>query len=639
LEKTEADRKKTEACLRESEKKYRSLLETTSEGFWLINSDLKTVEVNQSLCEMLGYHQEEMIGKTPFDFVDDDNRKIFIEQTSKISDTTHRTYKITLKKKNGQNLHTIFNATTLNESDKVKGSFAFITNITREKQTEEERNRLAIALEQVDESVFITDRNGIIQYINPAFEHLTGYSRNEVIEQNPRFLKSGKHDALFYKRMWDTIVRGHTWKGRLINKKKDGSLYVSDATISPVLDKSGNITNFVSIKRDVTREVELEKQLLHSQKMESIGTLAGGIAHEFNNILSIIIPNAELAIDNVPNGSLEKECLNEIRSASLRATEVVQQILGFARKSTAKLEPVRISPIIKDSLKLIRASISATISISQEISCEFDTVLADSTQIIQVVMNLCSNAAHAMREHGGALKATLKNVELEEQDAGLELKPGCYVALTVSDTGHGIPPEIIGRIFDPYFTTKELGEGTGMGLSLVHGIVKSCHGIITVNSEPEKGTVFEMLLPVIERETEPEVEKPDISPTGTERILFVDDEPSLVKVARSILKRLGYEVETKINSLEALERFRSGPDRFDLVITDMNMPQMNGQRLAKEILNIRPDMPIILCTGFSEKISEKNVGELGIKAFLIKPFSTHNIARAVRKVLDKEQPV
>jgi len=515
LEKTEADRKKTEACLRESEKKYRSLLETTSEGFWLINSDLKTVEVNQSLCEMLGYRQEEMIGKTPFDFVDDDNRKIFIEQTSKISDTTHRTYKITLKKKNGQNLHTIFNAITLrDESDKVKASFAFITNITH--------------------------------------------------------------------------------------------------------------------------EVELEKQLLHARKMESIGTLAGGIAHEFNNILSIIIPNAELAIDNVPDRSLAKECLNEIRSASLRAMEVVQQILGFARRSIAKREPVRISPIIKDSLKLIRASISATISISQEISCEFDTVLADPTQISQVVMNLCSNAAHAMREHGGALKVTLKNIELEKQDAVSELEPGCYVALTVSDTGHGIPPEIIGRIFDPYFTAKELGEGTGMGLSLVHGIVKSCHGIITVNSEPEKGTVFEMLLPVIEGETEPKVEKPDISPTGTERILFVDDEPSLVKVARSILKRLGYEVETKINSVEALELFCSGPDRFDLVITDMNMPQMSGQRLVREILNIRPDMPIILCTGFSEKISEKNVEEFDIKAFVIKPFSTHNLARAVRKVLDKK---
>ncbi len=635
MENTEADRKKTEACLRESEKKYRSLLETTSEGFWLINSDLKTVEVNQSLCEMLGYRQEEMIGKTPFDFVDDDNRKTFIEQTSKISDTTHRTYKITLKKKNGQDLHTIFNATTLrDESDKVKGSFAFITNITQEKQAEEERNLLAIALEQADESVFITDRNGIIQYVNSAFEQVSGYRRKEAIGQNPRFLKSGKHDAWFYKQMWDTLVRGHTWKGRLVNRKKDASLYVSDATISPVLDKSGNITNFVSIKRDVTREVELEKQLLHAQKMESIGTLAGGIAHEFNNILSIIIPNAELAIDNVPDGSLAKECLNEIRSASLRAMEVVQQILGFARRSIAKLEPVRISPTIKDSLKLIRASIPTTISISQEISCEFDTVLADPTQISQVVMNLCSNAAHAMREHGGALKVTLKNVELEKQDAGSELEPGYYAVLTVSDTGQGIPPEITGRIFDPYFTTKELGEGTGMGLSLVHGIVKSYNGIITVHSEPEKGTVFEILLPVIEGETEPKVEKPDTSPTGTERILFVDDEPSLVKVARSMLKRLGYEVETKINSVEALELFRSGPDRFDLVITDMSMPQMSGQRLAKEILNIRPDMPIILCTGFSEKISEKNVEELDIKAFVIKPFSTHNLARAVRKVLD-----
>jgi PAS domain S-box-containing protein len=630
------ERKQTEEALRESEEKYRRLMQTTSEGCWLINPERKTIEVNQSLCKILGYRQDEMIGKTPFDFVDDKNRKIFIEQTSKIPDTTHRSYEITLKKKNGQDLHTYFNATTLKDkSGAVQGAFAFVTDITQRKRAEEERDRLSVAIEQASESVFITDKNGTIQYVNPAFERVTGYSRKDAIGQNPRMLKSGKQDALFYKQMWDTLARGHVWKGRFINRKKDGSLYEADATISPILDKSGNITHFVSMKRDVTREIELERNLIQAQKMESIGTLAGGIAHDFNNILGIIIANAELAVNDVPDTSPAKEYLDEIRSASLRASALVKQILCFARKSLAERNPIQISPIIKNSLGLLRASIPATIEISQDLSCGFDTVLADPTQISQVVMNLCTNAAQAMGEYGGVLKVTLKNVELKKQDEALDVEPGRYVKLTVRDTGHGIEPEIANRIFDPYFTTKEVGKGTGMGLSVVHGIVRSYDGMITVTSEPGKGSVFEVLFPVIEAETKQKVKEPEALPTGNERILFVDDEQSLVKVVRRILEQLGYEVETKINPVEALELFRSGPDRFDLVITDMSMPQMTGKRLVKEILNIRADMPIVLCTGYHEKISEEKARGLGIKDYVTKPFVMQNFALTVRKVLDE----
>jgi CheY-like chemotaxis protein len=249
-------------------------------------------------------------------------------------------------------------------------------------------------------------------------------------------------------------------------------------------------------------------------------------------------------------------------------------------------------------------------------------------------MNLCTNAAQAMSGNGGVLKVSLKNVEFENQDAGFDVSPGLYVQLTVSDTGHGIKPEIIDRIFDPYFTTKEMGQG--MGLSVVHGIVKSCHGIITVHSGPKKGSVFEVLLPVIDAETERKIEEPDTTlSTGSERILFVDDEPSLVNMVRQILERLGYQIETKLNPIEALALFRSRPDQFDLVITDMAMPEMTGQKLVKEILNIRPDLPIILCTGYSEKISKEKAEELGIKTLVFKPFSVHEFTVTVRKVLDE----
>ncbi|MCK5509602.1 MAG: PAS domain S-box protein, partial [Desulfobacterales bacterium] len=265
LETEIVERKLKEKKLRKSEKKYRTLLETTSEGYWLLNHELKTIEVNQSLCNMLGYSQDEMLGKTPLNFVDDENRKIFIEQTSKISTTLHRSYEITLKKKNGQDLHTYFNATTImHESGELRGAFAFIADITERKQAEEELNRLGVAIEQTAESVFITDRDGTIQYVNPAFVRLTGYRRKDAIGQNPRILKSGKHDALFYKQIWDNLTRGIAWNGRIINKKKDGSFYEADATISPVFDKSGKITNFVSIRRDVTHEIELEKRLIQA---------------------------------------------------------------------------------------------------------------------------------------------------------------------------------------------------------------------------------------------------------------------------------------------------------------------------------------------------------------------------------------
>jgi len=632
------ERMLAEEDLWESEEKYRLLVKNIPSIVYKGYKDWSVDFFDEKIESLTGYDVDEFNSRRMkwIDIIVEEDieaaRGIFI-QALKTDKSYLREYRIISKtgdinwiQERGQII-----CDNKGEIEYVNGTFF---DITDSKQMQEERNRLAVAIEQAAESVFITDRNGTIQYVNPSFERVTGYSRKDAIGQNPRILKSGKHDASFYAEMWDTLTRGIAWHGRLINKKKGGSFYEADATISPVSDESGKITNFVSIKRDITHEIELEKRLIHAQKMESIGTLAGGIAHEFNNMLSIILGNAELAVDDVPDRSLAKECLDEIRSASLRASDVVRQILGFARKDVTEREPVQITPIIKNSLRLLRASIPTTIEISQDISCKFDTVLADSTKISQVLMNLCTNAAHAMSEHGGVLKVTLKNVEFENHDEELDVKAGRYVKLTVSDTGHGIEPTIADRIFDPYFTTKEVGKGTGMGLSVVHGIVKSCHGIITVHSEAGKGTVFQVLLPVIEGETELKVEKPDSLPTGTERILFVDDEPSLVKVARRTLERLGYEVETKINPIEALELFRSRPDRFDLVITDMTMPKMTGQKLVKEILNIRSDMPIILCTGYSEKISEEKAGELGINALVFKPFVARDFTLTVRKLLD-----
>ncbi len=632
--------RQAEEDLRKNEKKYRFLVNNIPGIVYRGYKDWSVEFFDNKIESLTGYDFNEFNSKRIkwIDiFIEEDieaARESFI-QALKTDKSYVRKYRI--KSKTG-------GITWIQERGQIvcdnKGEIEYVSgiffDITETKRIQEERNLLTVAIEQAAESVFITDRNGTIQYVNPSFEHLTGYRRKDAIGRNPRILKSGKQDALFYKQMWDTLTRGDAWHGRFINKKKDGSFYEADATISPVLDKSGKITNYVYITRDITHEIELEKRLVQSHKMESIGTLAGGIAHNFNNILGIIIPNAELAIDDVPEGSPAKECLNEIRSASLRAKDMVQQILNFARKSLTGRKPVQISPIIKDSLKLLRASIPSTIEIRRDISCEFETVFADPTQISQVLMNLCTNAAQAMGEQTGVLKVILKNVEFENQDSGLDVKPGRYVALTVSDTGHGIKPEIIDRIYEPYFTTKEVDKGTGMGLSVVHGIVKSYDGIITVNSEPGKGTVFEVLLPVFEAETEQKGKEPEALPTGNEKILFIDDEESIVKVVQRILEHFGYQVEAKTNPVEALELFRSRPDRFDLVITDMTMPKMTGENLVQEILNIRAEMPIILCTGYHEKISEEKARKLGIKAFVFKPFVPHNFALTVRSVLDEK---
>jgi len=524
-----------------------------------------------------------------------------------------------------------------NDEGIVWGAVEVIMDVTDLRQAEEELILLATAIEQASESVIIADRDGMIRYANPAFEQLSGFTREEITGDNFHIFKSDKDDEELYKKMWNIISNGKVWAGRITNRMKDGTLCEFETRISPVRDSSGEIVNFVSVHRDITHEIELEAQLQQAHKMEAIGTLAGGIAHDFNNILGIILGNTELAMDDVPEWNPAKYNLEEIRTASLRAKDVARQLLSFARKTKLEKKPTNIIPIVKESLKLLRSSIPTSIEMRQNIPKDIDTILADPTQINQVLINLCTNADYATPD-GGIIEVTLKNVELDEDTAAQhpELIPGRYVNLIVSDTGHGIAQEDIDRIFDPYFTTKEVGKGTGMGLSVVHGIVKSHGGTISVESELGKGATFSVLFPVIEKEAVVETETDEELPAGNERILFVDDEESMVYVGRYRLERLGYQVEAQTSPAQALKLFQANPDQFDLVITDMTMPQMTGDILVKKILKIRPDMPTILCTGFSEKIDEERSKELGISAYIEKPFDRRDFAKLVRKVLDEK---
>ncbi len=384
---------------------------------------------------------------------------------------------------------------------------------------------------------------------------------------------------------------------------------------------------------------KMEAQLRQAQKMEAIGTLAGGIAHDFNNILGIILGYTEVTLRGLPENSIHQENLRGVRNAGLRAKDLIRQILSFSRMSEKYQQPINLSPIIKEGLKLLKAALPTTITINEFYQADdnsADVVLGDPTQIHQILMNLCTNAFHAMKDKGGTLDVILSDVYFSSYDIGrpTDLAPGAYVRLTVSDTGHGMSADVVERIFEPYFTTKG-GEGSGLGLAVVHGIVKSHEGTITVYSEPGQGTTFKVYLPKLESVIASETESVVPLPKGTECVLLVDDEEGLIKSGTYLLEFLGYKVVSSRSSAHALELFRLQPDNFNVVITDMTMPEMTGIDLAGRILHIRPDMPIVLCTGFSEKIASELASSTGIKEYLTKPLEIHSLAQTVRKVLDQ----
>jgi len=474
---------------------------------------------------------------------------------------------------------------------------------------------------------------------NQTLADKLGYTKEEIIGRPISDMHSPISAEYAKENIFPVFMRTGIIEGEELQlQRKDGGKIDVNLSITGVSDEKGNILQSRLIWRDITERKKLEAQLQQSQKMEVIGTLAGGLAHDFNNILNIIIGNTELAVDNVPERNPAHQNLVEIRQASLRARDVVKQILAFSRHSIEEKKPIRIAPIITESLKLLRASIPTTIEIRRNLSAEQDTILADATQINQVLINLCTNAAYSMRENGGVLEVNLDNIQIDEGEkaAYYGLIPGDYIRLTVNDTGSGIEPEIIERIFDPYFTIKSAGKGNRMGLAVVHRIIKSHGGNITANSEPGKGATFEVVFPVVEIEAELEIKTSDSIPRGTERILFIDDEMLIVKIAKQMLYRLGYQVDARISNLEALEVFRKSPDAFDLIITDYTMPNMTGRALAKELMCIRPDIPIILCTGFNEQIDEDVAKKMGIKAFVMKPIGVREIATTIREVLDNK---
>ena len=474
---------------------------------------------------------------------------------------------------------------------------------------------------------------GIILDCNRGLSEMTGYAVNELIGMDGLLLIAKQsRDAVM-----KNIVAGYEKPYEAIGLRKNGETFPIriEARTVPYKGKKARITEF----RDITEHKNLEQRIQQSQKMESIGTLAGGIAHDFNNLLFPIVGYTELLMEDIPQKSPLRNHLNGIFKGAMRARELVKQILAFSRHESNEIKLLRMQPVIKEALKLIRSTIPTSIEIKQYIDRDCGPIKADPTQLHQVIMNLATNAYHAMEDTGGELKVSLKEITLSEQEAmSHDMEPGPYARLTVADKGVGIEENIKGRIFDPYFTTKEQGKGTGMGLSVTHGIVKSVGGSIQMDSELGKGTKFRVYLPVeISSLEKQESQTIETLQRGTEQILLVDDEDAIADMEKQMLEHLGYSVASRTSSVEALEIFRANPGKFDLVITDMAMPNMAGDKLASELMKIRPDIPILLCTGFSEKIPETKVGALGIKGILMKPIIMKDFSDKIREVLDNKE--
>ena len=491
--------------------------------------------------------------------------------------------------------------------------------------------KVVVAVDQVEEGVAITDCTGLIEYVNPGFERLTGRPREDlfgegIVEQ--RMEHAGSHGR--------SPLEGKAWLGRLSRSRSDGARYEVEVSLSPVKDSSGRIINYVDVERDITRQAKIEAELHQAEKLEAISTLAGGIAHDFNNIVAGIIGFTEIMIEDTPEESPMHRRLPLVLKGAHRGKDLVDQILSFSRKRRAVTKPISLTRIIEETAEALRPTLPAAVELHRNIAAGENLILADHVQIRQMLVNLYTNAIYAMRDHGGILGISLRRVDHGEAPGSLsqEMRNKPWIRLTVSDTGCGMEKSTAERIFEPFFTTRGPGEGSGMGLSVVHGIVRRHDGVINVESEPGKGSAFHLFFPEYEGGVETPTDSGRIS-GGTEHILVVDDEVLITEMSKQRLERLGYTVATAASAGEALEILGSAPGRFDLVITDYSMPQATGLDLARELARIRPGLPVILCSGFNELITEDDIKALHVGDFFMKPINKNEFARLVRSVLDK----
>jgi len=639
-------RKKAEAALEESLERHRHYLQTTPYGVFAVDQQGRYLQVNPSACRITGYSENELLALSIPDLLFPEDRKAGWNHFQTVLREGTGQDELAFRTKAGERRWWAITAVKAND-DRYLG---FCHDITEQRRAEsalhKEVEERRLLLDNIQTQVWYLTDEYTYGAVNRAHANFTGLSVGRMAFHTIAEIFPPDVAAAYHQGNTSVFSSGKPLHTQEWLPHASGERRLLSILKSPVTDIDGKVQYVVCSAEDITERKraeeekrQLQTQLLHAQKLEAIGTLAGGIAHDFNNILAAVIGYADMAKEEVQEGTSLARDLDQVLKAGHRAKDLVKQILAFSRQ--AEHEPVSFYPaaVVKEAIKLLRPTLPATIAISTDLDEQAGPVRIDPTQMHQVLINLCTNAFHAMEDQCGELDIRLRRVELNAANVAARPKarPGPYIELAISDTGPGIPPEALDRIFDPFFTTKELGKGTGMGLSIVHGIIKSCEGFVTVDSIPGQGSTFHVFLPIAAEDQPAPASTEDLLPLGSEHILFIDDEEVLTSMAKTMLERLGYLVTVRTSSLEALNTFQNQPDRFDLVITDQTMPGMAGLDLSRRLLQIRPDLPIILCTGFSALVSEEKVRAMGIRALAFKPLTKKDIATLIWKVLGKDQ--
>ncbi len=648
LEQKIADQKKSSELLQNELKneviRRRILVEQSRDGIVVVDQHGKVDETNRQFAHMLGYPIAEMYQLHVWDWDTQWSREQLLEMLREINDAGDH-FETRHRRKDGTcfDVEISTNGATFEDRKLV---FCVCRDITARKQAEEalkeseERFRKLFQDAPIAIQGYLPD--GTVWYWNQASTETYQYTRKEAINRNLMDLIIPPEMREQFAATMDRVAETgelQPQEERLLMRKNGSRVPVLTSQVA--IKRGIRAKELFCIGMDLTELKRLQTELQQAHKMEAIGTLTGGIAHDFNNILGIILGNCELALDDVPLSHPARDCLEEIKTASLRAKGIVQQLVSYCLKTNQIRKPIRLIPVLDDTIKFIRATIPTTIDIRLYVQAADDVILSDPNLIYQIMMNLCSNALHAMEKTGGTIIINVDNIDIDpaQGEASQDMPPGAYIRLSVNDTGSGISPDTIDMIFDPYFTTKEAGKGSGMGLAVVKGIINKHDGKISVKSDPRTGTTFTILLPLVEIGPSPasDTHEKDVMLSGSETVMYVDDELPIVAMGRKILERLGYTVITSTSPLKVLKHFKENPNCCDLLITDMTMPLMTGAQLTRKLRKLNPHIPIILCTGFSEHITPEKAEALGISGLLMKPVLKDEMARVVRSRLDRNR--